>query len=131
MFWRFPFVSDHSIEAPITQLSKEIKDLSSYIVSMRQLSPSHIIASNQCIYAGGWISKDKGTFLLIMVNGNEELSVSFSITVNDLIGLGLISGVDMLDHGEKDQVFIEDGVFQGNLNTYGLGIFIFKKDSQS
>ncbi|RHZ90007.1 hypothetical protein Glove_9g141 [Diversispora epigaea] len=128
MFWRFPFILEHSTRDQITNLSKRIKDLSDYMLSMLQLSPSHIIISPDWnIYAGGWISEDQKTFLLIVVNDNKEFFINFRITIKDLISLGLLYGVDKTDCGKESQVFIENGIFEGNLKAYEIGIFIFGK----
>ncbi|CAG8593533.1 8096_t:CDS:2, partial [Diversispora eburnea] len=126
MFWRFPFILEHSTKDQITNLSKRIKDLSYYMTSMLQLPPSHIIISPDLnIYAGGWISEDRKTFLLIVVNGNEELLINFRITIKYLISLGLLYGVGETDRGKESRVFIENGIFEGNLEAYEVGIFIF------
>ncbi|RIB24350.1 hypothetical protein C2G38_2139286 [Gigaspora rosea] len=99
----------------IVDLSKEIKDLSNYILFMPQLSPLHIIISpDNDVYAGVWMSKSQNDFLLITVNGNEKLSVNFRITIKDLVFLGLLHGVGKIDDETRTRVFIEDGFGQLN-----------------
>ncbi|CAG8559948.1 13104_t:CDS:10 [Acaulospora morrowiae] len=127
MFWRFPFILEHSINDQITTLSKRTKDLSDYMLSMSQLPPSHIIISPDCnINVGGWISGDQKTFLLIMVSGSEEF-LKIKITIKDLISYGFLYGVGETDREKESQVFIENGIFEGNLKAYEVGIFIFKR----
>ncbi|CAG8456624.1 13460_t:CDS:2 [Dentiscutata erythropus] len=129
MFWRFPFFLDHSVIDQIIDLSKEIKDLSNYILFMPQLSISHIIVSPaNDVYVGVWMAKNKPEFLLIVVNGNDKLSVTFRITIKDLYCFGSLHGIGRIDDEKNVEVIIKDGVFEGNLNKYGVGTFIFKKD---
>ena len=128
MFWRFPFILEPSIRDQITNLSRRIKEFSNYMFSMPQLSSSHIIISpNWDIHAGGWISEDRKTLLLIVVNGNEELPIDFKIIIKDLTSLGLVYGVGETDRGKESRIFIENGVFEGNLKEFDVGIFIFKR----
>ncbi|CAG8543946.1 2583_t:CDS:2 [Cetraspora pellucida] len=128
MFWRFPFFLDHSVIDQIIDLSKEIKELSNYLLFMPQLSPSHIVISpDNDIYVGVWMSKNQNKFLLIVVNGNKKLSVNFRITIKDLICLGLLPGIGRIDNETNIKVSIENGVFEGNLKKYGVGTFIFEK----
>ncbi|CAG8582156.1 37019_t:CDS:2, partial [Racocetra persica] len=129
MFWRFPFFLDRPVIDQITDLSKEIKELSNYILFMPQLSSSHIVISpDNDIYVGVWISKSQKNFLLIVVNGNEKLSANFKITINDLICFGLLHGIGRIDDEKNIKAFIKDGVFEGNLKKYGVGAFVFEKN---
>ncbi|RIB05901.1 hypothetical protein C2G38_555441 [Gigaspora rosea] len=129
MFWRFPFFLDQLVIDQIIDLSKVIKDLSNYILFMPQLSTSHIVVSPaNNIFVGIWMAKNQSDFLLIVVNGNDKHSVNFKITIKDLICFGLLHGVEKIDNEKNIEVFIKDGVFEGTLGIYSVGIFIFKKD---
>ncbi|CAG8620513.1 44188_t:CDS:2 [Gigaspora margarita] len=129
MLWRFPFFLDQSVIDRIIDLSKVIKDLSNYILFMPQLSISHIVVSPaNDILVGIWMTKNQPNFLLIVVNGNDNHSVNFKITIKDLICFDLLHGVGKIDNEKNIEVIIKDGVFEGNLGIYSVGTFIFKKD---
>ncbi|CAG8471354.1 15900_t:CDS:2 [Acaulospora colombiana] len=105
----------------ITVLSKKIKELSNYMLTTPKLPPSHIIiSSNLDIHAGGWISENKNTLLLIVVNSNKGPITNFSITIKDLLPFGLLHGVGEIDSEKESHVFIENGIFESNLKEREL-----------